>query len=57
MTADQYRFKQLYNAALNLGMKAEHAEFYARDALAKEKEHGEWNVVPRSAEALANDCP
>ena len=31
MTKD-FRWKQLYEAALNLGMSDEHAKFYATDA-------------------------
>lgn len=32
------RLKQLYEAALNLGMKKEHAEHYAKDAYERERE-------------------
>ncbi len=56
-TADQCRLEQLYDAALDLGMSKTDAEFYARDALAREKRYGEWRRVPQSAEGLANDCP
>lgn len=56
-TADQRRLEQLYAAAINLGMSKADAEFYARDALAREKQRGEWRCVPQSAEGLANDHP
>jgi hypothetical protein len=36
MATRDRRWKQLYEAALNLGMKAEHAEFYATDAWQRE---------------------
>lgn len=57
MTGDERRFRQLVDAALNLGMRLADAEFYARDALAREKMSGEWRIAPRSAEALANEGP
>lgn len=57
MTGSQRRLIQLYEAALNLGMGDSDAKFYAQQALERETANGEWRVVPRSAEALANDCP
>lgn len=57
MPADRRRLVQLYNAALDLGMSKTDAEFYAREALTKEKMTGEWSTRPHSAEALANDHP
>lgn len=57
MGANQRRLRQLFEAALNLGMRRSDAEFYARQALARELEDGEWRIVPRSTEALANDYP
>lgn len=48
------RFEQLYEAALNLGMTANHAKFYATEALNKELEIGEWQVAPQSAEGTVN---
>jgi hypothetical protein len=51
------RYAQLYDAALNLGMSKQDAQFYATQALAKELAHGDWKVVPISTEALANDAP
>lgn len=44
------RFRQLYEAALNLGMSESDANHYANDALKRELEHGDWQVVPQSAE-------
>lgn len=57
MTANQRRFQQLLDAALNLGMKCSDAKFYAQQALAREASVGEYRTVPQSAEALANGCP
>ena len=57
MTDARRRFLRLYEAGLNLGMRPEDAVFYARKILAEEMERGDWHIVPRSAEAIANDCP
>ncbi len=51
------RFRQLYEAALNLGMSESDARYYASDTLNKELSTGEWRVSPQSAEAKANDVP
>lgn len=48
------RLEQLYEAALNLGMSAHDAQFYATEALNKELEGGEWQVVPQSAEGMVH---
>lgn len=50
------RFRQLYEAALNLGMRPEHARHYAAEALKREMEMGDWHITPRSAEA-SHDNP
>lgn len=44
------RFLQLYEAALNLGMSKNEANHYANDALKRELEHGDWQVVAKSTE-------
>jgi hypothetical protein len=49
------RFRQLFEAALNLGMREDHAAFYATEALKCELESGSWMIAPESAEAWLND--
>lgn len=48
---NQRRFRQLYEAALNLDMSKSDAQHYATEALNKELEAGDWQVVPQCAEA------
>lgn len=45
------RYRKLYDAALNLGMSASDAQHYATEALTKEMETGDWQIVPQCAEA------
>lgn len=51
------RWRQLYEAGLNLGESESNARFYATKALEQELKSGNWKVLPESAEAIANDHP
>jgi len=51
------RWRQLCNAALNLGMRNSDAVFYANRVLCDEMERGDWSITPNAAEAVANDQP
>lgn len=51
------RWRQLYEAGLNLGETETNARYYADKALERELESGDWRVAPASAEATANDTP
>jgi len=45
------RLRQLTEAALNLGMREDHARHYAAEALKREMEIGDWRITPQCAEA------
>lgn len=51
------RLRQLREAAINLGMSQAAAAYYAAKALEREEETGDWRVVPRCTEGIANDVP
>lgn len=57
LPGERRRFRQLTEAALNLGMSHKDAQHYAIEALKREMQIGDWRIVPQSAEAQQDYYP